>query len=108
MNLNQVQRLMATVPQAISPRQRHRIAGYAASCRHLSSRLEETRTNLEKTLREMSEGGDPEALAERAVALLIELDALERIQPRIDAWLRVAVGALEDEIQTGPMGEGPT
>ena len=33
---------------------------------------------------------------------------LERIQPRIDAWLRVAVGALEDEIEGGPVGEGPT
>ena len=108
MNLSQVRRLMDTVPQAISPRQRHRIDGYAATCRQLSSRIDHARANLEKTLREMSEGGDPDALAERAIDILIELDQLERIQPRIDAWLRVAVGAVEDEIQSGPMGEGPT
>jgi len=108
MNLNQVQRLMDTVPQSISDRQRHRIAGYAATCRNISSRMHETRTQLERTLKEMSEGGDADALAERAIELLIELDTLERIQPRIDAWLRVAVGALEDEIQGGPVGEGPT
>ena len=107
MNLNQVQRLMDTVPQAISARQRNRIDGYAATCRHISSRMHDTRSSLEQTLKEMSEGGDPEALAERAIALLIELDTLERIQPRIDAWLRVAVGAIEDEIQGGPVGEGP-
>ena len=107
MNLNQVERLMATVPQAISPRQRHRVDGYAAACRRLSSRLDEARGNLERILREMSHGGDPEALADQAIDVLIELDELEGIQPRIDAWVRVAVGALEDEIQGGPVGEGP-
>ena len=107
MNLNQVQRLMATVPQAISPRQRQRVEGYAATCRQLSSRIDDARHNLERILREMSEGGDPDALAQQAIDVLIELDELERIQPRIDAWLRVAVGALEDEIQGGPVGEGP-
>jgi hypothetical protein len=39
--------------------------------------------------------------------LLVELDSLERVQPRIDAWLRVSVGALSDEVQMGPVGEGP-
>jgi hypothetical protein len=29
------------------------------------------------------------------------------VQPRIDAWLRVSVGALSDEVQMGPVGEGP-
>ncbi len=40
-------------------------------------------------------------------SLLVELDSLERVQPRIDAWLRVSVGALSDEVQMGPVGEGP-
>ncbi len=107
MNLSQVERLMATVPQAISERQRNRVNGYAATCRMCSSRMTELRSALEENRREMSKGGDPDAFAERAIALLIELDTLERIQPRIDAWLRVSIGALEDEIQSGPMGEGP-
>ena len=45
--------------------------------------------------------------ADSLPALLGELDALERVQPRIDAWLRVSVGALSDEVQMGPVGEGP-
>jgi hypothetical protein len=52
-------------------------------------------------------GGDLEAASDTALSLLVELDSLERVQPRIDAWLRVSVGALSDEVQMGPVGEGP-
>ena len=47
------------------------------------------------------------AASDTALSLLVELDSLERVQPRIDAWLRVSVGALSDEVQMGPVGEGP-
>jgi hypothetical protein len=45
---------------------------------------------------------------ERHLRLALELDALERIQPRIDSWLRVGVGAVsEDAGLPAPFGEGP-
>ena len=68
------------------------------------------RVELERALRAAGDvahdGGErgrgrPRALAAR------ELDSLERVQPRMDSWLRVSVGAVSDEVQMGPVGEGP-
>ena len=48
-----------------------------------------------------------EAAADEAIRLARELEALERVQPRIDSWLRVAVGAVSDDPGLEPFGEGP-
>jgi hypothetical protein len=45
--------------------------------------------------------------ADEAIRLAVEFDALERVLPRIDAWLRVAVGAVSDDPGPTPFGEGP-
>ena len=55
----------------------------------------------------MDDEANTDEAADAALALLVELDGLERVQPRIDSWLRVSVGAMVDEFQMGPMGEGP-
>ena len=47
-------------------------------------------------------------MADQALRLAREIDALERIQPRIDAWLRVAAGAFSTEPGHEPFGEGPS
>ena len=44
----------------------------------------------------------------RRSQLARELDSLERVQPRVDSWLRVAVGAVADDPGLEPFGEGPT
>jgi hypothetical protein len=44
---------------------------------------------------------------DRATRLAVELDALGRIQSRIDSWLRIAVGAVFDHPAPVPFGEGP-
>ena len=111
MNLKQIDRLVGTVPDSIEPRQRKRLDGYAAVARRCESRIGALRADLERALRAAGDvahgGGDLDATSDEALSLLCELDALERVQPRIDAWLRVAVGALSDEMRLGPMGEGP-
>jgi hypothetical protein len=111
MNLKQIDRLVGTVPDTIEPRQRRRLDGYAAVARRCEERIAALRGDLERALRAAGDvahdGGDLDAASDAALALLCELDALERVQPRIDAWLRVSVGALSDELQAGPVGEGP-
>jgi hypothetical protein len=47
------------------------------------------------------------AAADEAIRLAREIDALERVQPRIDSWLRLAVGAVSDDLGAEPFGEGP-
>jgi hypothetical protein len=110
-NLKQIDRLVRTVPDGIEEKSRRRLDGYAAVARRCEERITTLRGDLERALRTAGDiahdGGDLEAAADGALVLLVELDSLERVQPRIDAWLRVSVGALSDEAQMGPMGEGP-
>jgi hypothetical protein len=110
-NLKQIDRLVETVPGGIEEKSRRRLDGYAAVARRCESRIIALRGDLERALRAAGEvahdGGDVDAASDEALALLCELDSLERVQPRIDAWLRVSVGALSDEVQIGPVGEGP-
>ena len=94
MNLKQIDRLVGAVPESIEEKSRRRLDGYAAVARRCEERITALR-------------GELEAASDRALSLLVELDSLERVQPRIDAWLRVSVGALSDEVQMGPVGEGP-
>ena len=111
MDLKQIDRLVGTVPEGIEARSRRRLDGYAAVARRCEVRITALRSELERALRGAGDvahdGGDLDAPSDAALALLMELDSLERVQPRIDAWLRVSVGALSDEVQMGPVGEGP-
>jgi ABC-type transporter Mla subunit MlaD len=111
MNLKQIDRLIAGVPDGLEDRSRRRLDGYAAVARRCEQRIIDLRGTLERALRAAGDvahdGGDLDAASDEALALLIELDQLERVQPRIDAWLRVSVGAFSDEAQMGPVGEGP-
>ena len=111
MNLKQIDRLVGTVPEGIEAKSRRRLDGYAAVARRCEERITALRSDLESALRAAGDvahdGGDLDTTSDQALALLVELDSLERVQPRIDAWLRVSVGALSDEVQMGPVGEGP-
>jgi uncharacterized protein involved in exopolysaccharide biosynthesis len=106
----QIDRLLAGVPANIDARHRRRVDGYAATARRCDERIGALRIELERALRAVDEaaadGGAVEK-ADEAIALARELDALERVQPRIDSWLRVAVGAVSDDPGLEPFGEGP-
>ena len=111
MNAAQIDRLLAGIPEAVDDRHRHRINGYAATARRCDEHIAARRTELERALRSVDEaasaaGGGVEP-ADEAIRLTLELDALERVQPRIDSWLRVAVGAVSDDPGPAPFGEGP-
>jgi hypothetical protein len=110
MNPAQIDRLLAGVPATVDARHRRRVHGYAATARRCDERISGLRVELERALRgvdEAAEGGDGVAAADEALRLARELDALERVQPRIDSWLRVAVGAVSDDPGLEPFGEGP-
>jgi len=112
MNQAQIDRLLAGVPISVEERHRRRIDGYAATARRADERIAALRIELERALRAVDEAAasGPEAAvsaAELAIGLARELDSLERVQPRIDSWLRVAVGSVSDDPGLEPFGEGP-
>ena len=110
MNSAQIDRLLSSVPATTDPRHRRRVEGYAATARRCDARIAALRVELERALRAVDEAaadGPSEAAADDALRLASELDALERVQPRVDSWLRVAVGAVADDPGLEPFGEGP-
>ena len=110
MNPAQIDRLLADLPATTGARQRRRIHAYAAASRRCTERIEAERTELDRALRAIEEAaaaGSADDAADEAIRVALELDTLERIQPRIDAWLRVATGAIADAPGLAPFGEGP-
>ena len=112
MNPSQIDRLLSGVPASVDPRHRRRVDGYAATARRCDARIAALRVELERALRAVDDAaarGPEEAAraADEAIRLARELDSLERVQPRIDSWLRVAVGAVSDDPGLEPFGEGP-
>jgi hypothetical protein len=106
MNPAQIDRLLAGMPAAVDERHARRVNGYATTARRIDERISALRVELERALRAVDQAGSEES-ADTAIALTRELDALERIQPRIDSWLRVAVGRFSDDPGLEPFGEGP-
>ena len=111
MNNAQIDRLLSSIPEKTEPRHLKRVRGYATTARRIDRRIAVLRDDLERALRAVDDtveaDGDADAAADEALALARELDALERIQPRVDSWLRVAVGAVADDPGLAPFGEGP-
>jgi hypothetical protein len=109
-NPAQIDRLLADLPATTNDRQRRRIHAYAATSRRCTERIAAGRTELERALRTVEEplaAGSAEDAADEPIRLALELDALERVQPRIDTWLRVATSAVSDDPGLAPFGEGP-
>jgi hypothetical protein len=109
-NHAQIDRLLASVPDTTEERHLKRVRGYATSARRIDTRITALRDELERALRAVDDAvpeGRGDEAADHALALARELDALERIQPRVDSWLRVAIGAVADDPGLEPFGEGP-
>ena len=110
MNAAQIDRLLSSVPESTEERHRRRVLGYATTARRIDARITELRGELERALRAVDDAvaeGRGEQAADEALGLARELDSLERVQPRVDSWLRVAVGAVADDPGLEPFGEGP-
>jgi hypothetical protein len=96
MNRSQIDRLMASVPATIDARQRSRLTGYADTAGRCEARIRRLREELESAL-QGGDGGPPSLGDSEPSAILTiacELDSLERLQPRLDTWLRDHVMAL--------------
>ena len=106
MNAAQIDRLLSTVPETAEAGTRKLIQGYAAAARRIDARISRLREELSRSLRAIDHAAGEEA-ADQALEIARELDSLERIQPRVDSWLRVAVGAVADDPGLEPFGEGP-
>jgi hypothetical protein len=109
-NAAQIDRLLAAVPSSLDEGHRNRVNGYAATARRCDERITALRSELERALRAVGEAeasGPGIEATDEAIRLACELDALERVQPRIDSWLRISVGALSDDPGLEPFGEGP-
>ena len=111
MNPSQIDRLLKSVPPSTESRHLKQVRGYAVTAQRIDARISALRTELQRALRAVddtvADGGDGDAAADEALALARELDSLERVQPRVDSWLRVAVGAVSDDPGLEPFGEGP-
>jgi hypothetical protein len=109
MNRAQIERVLADLPATVDERQLSRIHGYAATARRCEERITALRAELERALRSVDEApaGTGAVTPDEAIRLALELDELERVQPRIDSWLRVAVSAHSDHPGPAPFGEGP-
>jgi hypothetical protein len=109
-NAAQIDRLLAGLPATVAEGHRRRINGYAAAALRCDERVTARRTELERALRSVDEAAAHSSAveaADEAIRLALELDALERVLPRIDGWLRVAVGAVSEDPGPEPFGEGP-
>jgi hypothetical protein len=110
MNAAQIDRLIAGLPATVAEGHRRRINGYAATALRCDERITAHRIELQRALERVDEAAHDGAVdaADEAIRLAVELDALERLLPRIYSWLRVAVGAVSDDPGLEPFGEGPT
>ena len=110
MNAAQIDRLLSSVPETTEERHVRRVHGYATTARRIDARITALRSELERALRAVDDAvaeSRGEQAADEALELARELDSLERVQPRVDSWLRVAVGAVADDPGLEPFGEGP-
>jgi hypothetical protein len=90
-----IDQLVATVPATINPGQRQRLDAYVDTVRRCEARIQALREELHRAF-EAADGLTEAAATEpnRALTVACELDTLERVQPRVDAWLKQYVATL--------------
>ena len=97
----QIDRLVSQVPPEISDVERRRLHAYQETARRCEQRIQRLREELERALQATvgrSAHGRPGAKEHNAVLdVAVELDGLERVQPRVDGWLEEHVAALSSE-----------
>jgi hypothetical protein len=110
MNLNHIKRLAATVPPTVGDRQRARLHGYAETASRCEARIQRLRQELEQSLdatdSQLEAATAASAECNATLTLACELDALERLQPRVDAWFTDYVTALVAAHQLETYGDG--
>jgi hypothetical protein len=111
MNARQVDELVATVPATVDTARRRRLRAYEQTVRRCEARIQALREELQRAFEPVEEttGTADAVLAagpDRALAAACELDMLERVQPRVDAWLTEYVAALVPQPTLEAYGDG--
>ena len=94
MHPHRLKQLVASVPEGVDSDRRARLLAHVQTSDGCRARIERVRKELQGALDGPLDGRD----TERAVDLAVELDSLERVQQRLDAWLTTLV----DELTLGP------
>lgn len=88
MHPHRLEQLVASVPESITPEQRGRLLAHVRTVDGCRARIEHVRDDLRQALGGSdTHGGD-------ALDRALELDALERVQQRVDGWLTALVTEL--------------
>jgi type II secretory pathway pseudopilin PulG len=109
--LSQINRLVSTAPVTLEHRQRARLQALQETASRCELRIRWLREQLEQALHTPDAGGvasgdnNPTA-PNTALTLASELDALERLQPRVDAWLVEYVASLAAAHEQVDYGDG--
>jgi hypothetical protein len=109
--LSQINRLVSTAPTTLEDRQRARLQALQETASRCELRIRWLRDQLEQTLHSPDAGGvlspdDTPTAPNAALTTASELDALERLQPRVDAWLVEYVASLAAAHDTIGYGDG--
>jgi hypothetical protein len=94
---NQVDQLVGTVPATINPGQRQRLDAYVDTVHRCEARIQSLRGELHHAFESGNGVAAPAGAAtepNRALEVACELDTLEQVQPRVDAWLKQYVDSL--------------
>jgi hypothetical protein len=99
MKPNHIDQLLAMVPSDISADQRRRLDAYVATVRHCEAHIQRLRAELPSAFHSGlgalgAVDSDGMAAPAKALAVFTELDTLERVQPRVDDWLKQYVTLL--------------
>jgi hypothetical protein len=111
MNLNQINRLVATAPPTIDARQRSRLQAHQETASRCELRIRKLREELERSLQTPTDAGglashDGSAELNATLTIACELDVLERLQPRVDTWLKDYVTSLAAVHEPVDYGDG--
>jgi hypothetical protein len=109
--LSQINRLVSTAPPMLEDRQRARLEALQQTASRCELRIRWLRDQLEEALHAPDTSGllsrnDNPTEPNTALTIASELDALERLQPRVDAWLVEYVASLAAAHDTVDYGDG--
>ena len=97
MNPHRLQNLVATVPDSLGPQQRGRLEAHVEAVEACRARVVEVKQALRSALNGPGSG---------ALDLACQLDALERVQERLNGWLTALVEELNRTPSEVSYGDG--
>ncbi len=106
-----IDQLLATVPSTISTDQRQRLDAHVETVQRCEARIQWLRAELPRTFElagDVADPADPDPTVapNKALTVVIELDTLERVQIRVDEWLKQYVAMLTTQPLVEAYGDG--